>query len=182
MPAEYHDKLWQLFPDYIKEAREILDKIEKREREADASLIEMAKRLKVGPSRLRAGYQDLFLGWVKSKNITIARQQQEIHKLQDEGKRLARQVRPRRRKASGKMRPRLDRERQRIWDGVRWHDVTPEQLGMLEVLFTAKGVWVQGRVLGRRADKLRKAMPSCVRKMVETHQTNGYRIPALLPK
>jgi hypothetical protein len=87
-----------------------------------------------------------------------------------------------RRKTPGKMRPLLDRKCQRIWDGARWHDVTAEQLGMLEVLFKAKGSWVQGKVLGGRPDKLRKTMPSGVRKIVETHQTNGYRIFALLPK
>jgi len=78
--------------------------------------------------------------------------------------------------------PRLDEERQRVYDGERWYDVTPEQLGMLSSLFKAKGGWIAGRLLGRRPDKLLKAMPPAVRRMVEPHQVNGYRIPNLLPK
>lgn len=87
-----------------------------------------------------------------------------------------------RRKTPGKKRPRLDRKCQRIWDGARWHDVTAEQFEMLEVLFKAEGAWVAGKLFGSRPDKLRKALSSGVRRIVETHQTNGYRISALLPK
>jgi hypothetical protein len=95
-PQDYYEKLWRLFADYIRKAQQIFDEIQKRDREREAQLTEWAKRSNVDPRWLRAEFPSLFLEWVKSKNVTIARQQAEIHKLQDRTKSLAQRVRPRR--------------------------------------------------------------------------------------
>lgn len=76
----------------------------------------------------------------------------------------------------------LDARAQRVRVGEKWYDISDEQKSVLSVLFEAKGAWVSGPALGKRPDKTIRAMPPEVQEMVESHQRNGYRIPALLPK
>ncbi len=90
--------------------------------------------------------------------------------------------------ASTKARPELDSKNQRIraLDG-KWHDVNDEPLRMLKVLFDAEGGWVGGKQIEHEtlissASRAKSRMPKPVRKLIESHRRNGYRIPSLLPE
>jgi len=79
--------------------------------------------------------------------------------------------------------PNLDHDRQRVSLKGKWYDLTNEQTAVLSVLVQAKGAWVGGSNCGgSRPDKTIKGMPRPVRKIVQSHTRNGYRIPSLLPK
>lgn len=83
--------------------------------------------------------------------------------------------------ADADKRPVLDKQMLRVRvDGV-WHDVTEKQKDMLAVLFKANGNWVGGKNIGVNAHHYRASMPKPVADMIQSHQVNGYRIPALLP-
>jgi len=83
---------------------------------------------------------------------------------------------------SRRARPRLDKRGRRVSDGKCWHDVTDEQYQMFEVLFEANGAWVQGPNLSKRPDKRCAGMHPNLQRLIETHQRDGYRIPALLSR
>ena len=80
--------------------------------------------------------------------------------------------------------PELDEERQRIRVNGKWYDLTDEQTRVLSVLIAAKGVWVQGRNVGKRPDKTIKSMCKSVRRIIESRKGTGYgyRLRALLPE
>ena len=63
-----------------------------------------------------------------------------------------------------------------------WRDVSPVCMGMLQILFEAKGAWVGGKNIGENAHHTRNRMPDAVKMIIETHKDNGYRIPSLLPQ
>ncbi len=87
---------------------------------------------------------------------------------------------------SAKTIPKLDSEHSRVRTrDDKWYNISDSQTAVLKVLFDAQGKWVQGKLLkdiNERPDKIIKAMRGPVKKLIESHKRNGYRVSALLPQ
>jgi hypothetical protein len=63
---------------------------------------------------------------------------------------------------------------------AKWFDVTESQCQLLRSLRDSDGDWVSGKKLknspGSRPDRLIAKLPNEIKKLIESHQLNGYRI------
>jgi len=74
----------------------------------------------------------------------------------------------------------VDRERSEATYRDKTYPITLRQLDLLEVLCKQPGAWVSGSQIKRhydeRLDKVKNKLPAPIRKLIESHTVNGYRL------
>ncbi len=74
----------------------------------------------------------------------------------------------------------IDRERSEVRYRGKTHRLTLRQVDFLESLCKQPGVWIPGSQIKRRyderLDKVKSKLPAPIRKLIESHTVNGYRL------
>jgi hypothetical protein len=74
----------------------------------------------------------------------------------------------------------IDRERSEVTYRGKTYPVTSRQVDFLEALRRQPGAWVSGSQVKRRyeerLDKVKSKLPAPIRKLIESHTVNGYRL------